>query len=91
MSGYLPLKWPMIAGSTYSPGMVLAPTSSSPLMRPLKPSMAWRASRERVSIRWAYERSSWPARVTEAPRPSRSRRRTPSSSSSVLMCSDTVG
>ena len=53
MSGYFSLKRPIIAGSTYSPGMVLAPIRSSPLIRPWKPSIAWRASRERASIRWA--------------------------------------
>ena len=39
MSGYFSLKRPMRDGSTYSPGIVLAPISSSPLIRPWKLSM----------------------------------------------------
>ena len=53
MSGYLSLNRPIMEGSTYSPGMVLAPTRSSPLMRPWKPSIAWRASRASASMRCA--------------------------------------
>ena len=34
MSGYFALNAPSSAGSTYSPGMVLPPMTSSPLMRP---------------------------------------------------------
>ncbi len=53
MSGYFSLKRPIRVGSTYSPGIVLAPISSSPLISPWKLSMAWRASRESARMRWA--------------------------------------
>ena len=41
----------------YSPGIVLAPIRSSPLILPRKPSIAWRASRDSASRRWAWESS----------------------------------
>ena len=91
MSGNFSLKRPMRAGSTYSPGMVLAATWRSPASRPWKLSMAWRVSRWSWSMRVACDRSSCPARVASAPRPRRSRSRTPSSCSSVRMCSEMVG
>ena len=53
MSGNFSLKRPISAGRMYSPGIVLAPTSSSPLMRPWKLSMACRASRESARMRCA--------------------------------------
>ena len=53
ISGYLALNWPMSAGSTYSPGIVLPPTTSSPLIRPWKRSSAWWASRDSASMRRA--------------------------------------
>ena len=52
-SGYLPRKAPMSAGSTYSPGMVEPPTTSSPLTRPWNCSIACFASRESASRRRA--------------------------------------
>src|SRR5215469_15592824 len=91
MSGNFSLKRPMRAGRMYSPGMVLAATCSSPARRPWKLSMAWSASRWSWSMRRACERRSCPARVTSAPRPSRSSKRTPSSCSRVRMCSEIVG
>src|SRR5438477_572538 len=53
MSGYLPLNRPISAGSTYSPGIVEPPTTSSPDMRPWNWSSAccasrWSASRRRA-------------------------------------------
>ena len=91
MSGNFSLKRPMSGGSTYSPGIVLAATRSSPASLPWKLSMAWSASRWSWSMRVACESRRRPAAVGSAPRPSRSSSRTPSSCSSVRMCSDTVG
>ena len=69
MSGNFSLKRPRMAGRMYSPGMVLPPTTSSPLIRPWNASSAWRASRASASMRVAYESSSWPARVTPGAAP----------------------
>jgi hypothetical protein len=91
MSGNFALNPPIMGGRMYSPGMVLAPIRSSPLILPRKPFIAWRASRDSASKRSAWESKSRPAGVAAAPRPSRSRSRKPNSSSSARMCSETVG
>jgi len=51
MSGNFALNPPIKGGRMYSPGIVLAPIRSSPLIFPRKPSIAWRASRDSASNR----------------------------------------
>src|SRR5215831_5737238 len=91
--GYLARNAATIAGSTYSPGVVLAPIRSDPCARPSRSASAWRAPSTADTARSANCSKTRPASVTATTRrrPRRKKSCLPSSPSSSLMCSESVG
>src|SRR5215471_13498431 len=91
--GYLARNAATIAGSTYSPGVVLAPIKSDPCARPSRSASACRAPSTAETARAANSSKTRPASVavTTRRRPLRKKSGLPSSLSSSLMCSESVG